>query len=121
MKRTPKTKVVINSGRDWSDRVSRLASDRGVRRQARKATRSVAHGTLRARKLGLGRAAADPRVRADLHAAARAIGTIADRAQPRAKRRRTGKAILGMGVGIVAAGGYAAASKLRRSRNDEDR
>lgn len=100
--------------------MSRLASDRGVRRQARKATRSVAHGTRRARKLGLGRAAADPRVRADLHAAARAIGSIADRAQPRATRRRTGKAMLGVGVGIAAAGGYAAATKLRASRADDD-
>jgi hypothetical protein len=120
MRRTPKTKVVINSGRDWGDRVTRLASDRGVRRQARKATLSVAHGTRRARKLGLGRAASDRRVRADLHAAARAIGTIADRAQPRAKRRRTGKAILGVGVGMAAAGGVAVATKLRGSRGDTD-
>jgi hypothetical protein len=120
MRRTPNTKVVIKSGRDWGDRVSRLASDRGVRRQARKATRRVARGTQRARKLGLGRAAADPRVRADLQAAARALGTIADRAQPRAKRRRTGKAILGVGVGIVAAGGYAAATKLRGNRGEAE-
>jgi hypothetical protein len=119
MRRTRKTKVVIKSGRDWGDRVSRLASDRGVRRQARKATRSVAHGTHRARKLGLGRAAADPRVRADLQAAARALGTIAERAQPRAKRRRTGKAILGVGVGIIAAGGYAATAKLRGHRGED--
>lgn len=119
MRRTPKTKVVIESGRDWGSRVTRLASDRGVRRQVRKATLSVAHGTRRARKLGLGRAASDRRVRADLHAAARAIGTIADRAQPRAKRRRTGKAMLGVGVGVVAAGGYAAATKLRGSRDND--
>ncbi|MEP6641028.1 MAG: hypothetical protein ABJB93_03865 [Gaiellales bacterium] len=91
-----------------------------MRRQVRKATLSVAHGTRRARKLGLGRAASDRRVRADLHAAARAIGTIADRAQPRAKRRRTGKAMLGVGVGVVAAGGYAATTKLRGSRGDND-
>jgi hypothetical protein len=118
MRRTRNTKVVIKSGRDWGDRVTRLASDRGVRRQARKATRSVAHGTRRARRLGLGRAASDRRVHADLQAAARAIGTIADRAAPRAKRRRTGKAILVMGVGMVAAGGYAAAAKLRATRDD---
>jgi hypothetical protein len=120
MRRTRKTKVVIKSGRDWGDRVSRLASDRGVRRQARKATRSVAHGTRRAQKLGLGRAAADRRVHADLQAAARAIGTIAERAQQRAKRRRTGKAILGVGIGVIAAGGYAAATKLRGSRGEDD-
>jgi len=59
-------------------------------------------------------------VRADLQAAARALGTIADRAQPRAKRRRTGKAILGVGVGIVAAGGYAAATKLRGNRGEAE-
>jgi hypothetical protein len=120
MRRTRKTKVVIKSGRDWGDRVTRLASDRGVKRQARKATRSVAHGTRRAQKLGLGRAASDRRVHADLQAAARAIATIADRAQSRQKRRRTGKAILGVGVGIAAAGGYAAATKLRGSRDDDD-
>lgn len=119
MRRTSKTKVVLKSGRDWGDRVTRLASDRGVRRQARKATRRVAHGTRRAQKLGLGRAASDRRVHADLQAAARAIGSIADRAQPRAKRRRTAKAILGVGVGVVAAGGYAAATKLRGSRGDD--
>ena len=118
MRRTPNTKVVIKSGRDWGDRVTRLASDRGVRRQVRKASRSVAHGTRRARKLGFGRAANDRRVRADLHAAARAIATIADRAQPRAKRRRTGKAMLGLGVGVVAAGGYAAAK--RRGDGEDD-
>jgi hypothetical protein len=120
MRRTPKTRVIVKSGRDWGDRVTRLASDRGVRRQARKATRSVAHGTRRARKLGLGWAASDPRVHADLQAAARAIGTIADRVQPRAKRRRTGKAILGVGVGMAAVGGYAAATKLRGGREDAD-
>jgi hypothetical protein len=120
MRRTSNTKVVIKSGRDWGDRVTRLASDRGVRRQARKATRSVAHGTRRARKLGFGRAASDRRVHADLQAAARAIATIANRAQPQAKRRRTGKAALGLGVGVIAAGGYAAASKLRGTRSGKD-
>jgi hypothetical protein len=120
MRRTPKTRVVLKSGRNWGDRVTRLASDRGVRRQARKATRRVAHGTRRARELGLGRAASDRRVHADLQAAARAIGTIADRVQPRAKRRRTGKAMLGVGVGMVAAGGYAAATKLRGGRGEDD-
>lgn len=117
MRRTPNTKIIVKSGRDWGNRVTRLASDRGVRRQMRKATRSVAHGTRRAQKLGFGRAVSDPGVRADLQAAARAIASIADRAAPKAKRRRTGKAIVGLGVGVVAAGGYAAAK--RRGEADD--
>lgn len=115
MKRSSKINETVSSARVWREGAIRFVSDPRVQEHARRAAEAASDGVRRAQIVGYAQAMSDPRVVADLRATSDAIRAIANRTDPRSKRRRVAKVVLG--VGVLGASACAVALRVRGTKS----